>query len=43
MAEVGEQAPNFTLTDHNQEQVTLSQLRGKNVVLSVHVNSFTSG
>ena len=43
MAEVGEQAPEFTLTDHNREQVSLSQFRGKNVVLSVHISSFTSG
>ena len=43
MAEVGQPAPDFTLTDHNQNEVTLSQYRGQNVILSWHVNSFTSG
>ena len=44
MSEVGQPAPDFTLTDHNQNEVTLSQYRGeKNVILSWHVNSFTSG
>ena len=44
MPEVGEVAPDFTLADHNQNQVSLSQFKGnKNVILSVHVNSFTSG
>ena len=44
MADVGQPAPDFTLVDHNQQQVTLSQYRGKkNVVLSFHVASFTGG
>ena len=44
MVDVGQSAPDFTLTDHNQQQVTLSQYSGsKNVVLSFHVISFTSG
>ena len=44
MSEVGQSAPDFTLTDHNQNEVTLSQYRGqKNVVLSWHVHSFTGG
>ena len=44
MPDVGHPAPDFTLTDHNQSEVTLSQHRGqKNVILSWHVNSFTSG
>ena len=44
VAQVGEPAPDFTLTDHNQRTVTLSDFRGsKNVVLSWHVRSFTDG
>ena len=44
MAEVGKAAPDFTLTDQNRQKVTLSQYKGtKNVVLSFHVASFTSG
>ena len=44
MADVGQPAPDFTLVDQNQQKVTLSQHRGsKNVVLSFHVYSFTSG
>jgi mycoredoxin-dependent peroxiredoxin len=31
--EVGQQAPDFTLRDENGEQVSLSSLRGRNVVL----------
>ena len=44
MAEVGQAAPDFTLTDQDQKEVTLSDFKGKkNVVLSVHVHSFTGG
>ena len=44
MAEVGQPAPDFTLADQDQCEVTLSDYKGKkNVVLSVHVNSFTGG
>ena len=44
MADVGQPAPDFTLIDHDKQEVTLSQYRGeKNIVLSFHVNSFTSG
>jgi peroxiredoxin len=44
MAEIGELAPDFMLVDQNQKQVTLGQYKGdKNVVLSWHVHSFTSG
>ena len=44
MVDVGQPAPDFTLIDHNQQNVTLSQFRGqKNVVLSFHVFSFTGG
>ena len=42
MIEVGRQAPDFTLTDHNRRQVSLSDFRGrKNVVLSFFVFAFT--
>ena len=44
MIEVGCQAPDFTLVDHNRRGVTLSAYRGrKNVVLSFHVYTFTDG
>ncbi len=43
-AEVGQPAPDFTLSAHTGEQVTLSQFRGKkHVVLSFHVFDFTGG
>lgn len=38
---VGDVAPDFTLKDHNGEQVTLSSLRGKKVVLSFHPLAWT--
>ena len=42
MIEVGRRAPDFTLTDHNRRQVSLSDFRGvKNVVLSFFVFAFT--
>ena len=42
MIEVGQQAPDFTLTDHNKRQVSLSDFRDrKNVVLSFFVLAFT--
>lgn len=31
---VGQTAPDFTLTGHNEEKITLSAYRGKNVVLA---------
>ena len=44
MVDVGQAAPDFTLVDQNQENVTLSDYRGeKNVILSWHVFSFTGG
>ena len=44
MVDVGQQAPDFTLPAQDGSTVTLSQYRGqKNVVLSVHVFSFTGG
>jgi peroxiredoxin len=39
--EVGEQAPNFTLPSTTGEQISLSQFRGKKLVLlEFHVNDF---
>ena len=39
--EVGEQAPDFTLPSTTGEQISLSQFRGKKVVLlEFHVNDF---
>lgn len=41
---VGEQAPDFTLTDTDGQQVKLSDFRGKkNVVLAFYVLAFTGG
>jgi cytochrome oxidase Cu insertion factor (SCO1/SenC/PrrC family) len=40
----GDPAPDFTLRDHNLNQVTLSEFRGKkNVVLAFYVLAFTGG
>ena len=38
----GTQAPNFMLNTHSG-QITLSELRGKTVVIGVHPASFTGG
>ncbi len=44
MADVGEMAPDFCVPDQHGDAVTLSAFRGsKNVVLSFHIFSFTSG
>ena len=41
---VGDPAPDFTLTDHNGNQVTLSSFKNqKNVVLAFYVLAFTAG
>jgi hypothetical protein len=41
---VGDQAPDFTLTDTNGQQIKLSDFRGKkNVVLAFYVMAFTGG
>jgi peroxiredoxin len=39
--EVGQEAPDFTLTDENGEQFTLSSLRGHNVVLVFYPLAFS--
>ena len=38
---IGEAAPDFTLKDHNGQEVKLSQLRGKRVLLSFHPLAWT--
>lgn len=41
---VGEMAPDFTLPDHNGNQVKLSDFKNKkNVVLAFYVLAFTAG
>ena len=41
---VGDPAPDFTLPDHNGNQVKLSDFKGKkNVVLAFYVLAFTAG
>ena len=43
-AEVGQPAPDFDLPSHLADQVSLSQYKGKKlVVLSFHVFDFTGG
>lgn len=39
---VGDEAPNFTLTSHKGEEITLSQFRGKVVVVQFMSLAFTS-
>jgi mycoredoxin-dependent peroxiredoxin len=41
-ADVGSQAPDFTLRNENGEEVTLSSLRGRNVVLVFYPLAFSS-
>ncbi len=41
--QVGDKAPEFTLRDGERNDVTLSSLRGKNVVLAFYVFAFTGG
>ncbi len=43
MLQVGTQAPDFTLTDDQGEQVTLSDFRGKKVVLYFYPKDNTPG
>lgn len=42
--QVGDPAPDFTLQDHNGNEVTLSSFKNqKNVVLAFYVLAFTAG
>ena len=41
-ADVGSTAPDFTLTNQDREPVTLSQLRGRPVVLAFFPAAFSS-
>lgn len=41
--EIGEEAPNFSLTDQNENTVSLSNLRGKPVVVYFYPRNFTPG
>ncbi len=41
MIKVGEKAPDFTLKNHNGEDVKLSSFRGKKVLLSWHPRAYT--
>lgn len=40
---IGDPAPDFTLRDGDRNQVSLSDFRGKNVVLAFYVLAFTGG
>ena len=42
MVEVGSKAPDFTLINHEMEKITLSEYRGKKVVLAFYPGAFTS-
>jgi peroxiredoxin len=39
--QVGQEAPDFTLPSHLDKEVTLSDLRGKNVVLAFFPQAWT--
>ncbi len=39
--QVGHQAPNFTLKSHLGKEITLSEFRGKNVVVAFFPLAFT--
>jgi peroxiredoxin len=40
--DVGDSAPDFSIRDHNEALTTLSEFKGKNVVLSFHGLAWTS-
>lgn len=42
MIKVGDKAPEFTLTDHNGEEVKLSDFEGQKILISWHPLAFTS-
>lgn len=39
---IGDKAPDFTLKDQNKEEISLSELKGKKVILSWHPLAYTS-
>jgi len=41
MVKIGDKAPDFTLKDHNKNDVRLSDLKGKRVLLSFHPLAWT--
>lgn len=41
MVQPGDKAPDFTLKDHNKNDVTLSEYRGKKILLSFHPLAWT--
>lgn len=41
--EVGKQAPDFTLLNQNEEKVSLSQFKGKNIILYFYPKDMTPG
>jgi peroxiredoxin len=41
MVKIGDKAPDFTLKDHNKNEVKLSDLKGKKVLLSFHPLAWT--
>jgi len=43
MLQLGQQAPDFTVTDHLDQQVSLSQFRGKHVLLWFYPKADTPG
>ncbi len=43
MPATGQPAPNFTLPATGPEKISLSDFRGKHVVLAFHVLEFTGG
>jgi len=44
MLQTGTEAPDFTLTAHDGNAITLSSYRGKrNIILAFHPASFTGG
>ncbi len=43
MLDVGQQAPDFDVTDHNGNRVRLSELRGRKVVLWFYPKADTPG
>ncbi|MBL75352.1 MAG: hypothetical protein CL763_00245 [Chloroflexi bacterium] len=43
MIEIGQTIPNFTLTSHEREEISINQYRGKWVVIHTFPFAFTGG